>query len=74
MSKKKKKDKNKKKKEKEKQMDLNEIQKQETKKKMKTMKEVVKTPQYSDWRLSREDQEGNNKTKILYAKFREIKD
>ena len=70
-----KKNKNKKKeKPKEKKLMLSEIQGQETKKKMKIMKEVVLTPNYMDWRLSKEDHELKNKTQILYQKFREIKD
>ena len=38
------------------------------------MKEVKIRPEYSNWRLSREEHESRDKTKILYTKFREIKD
>ena len=38
------------------------------------MKEVIMKPEYSGWRLDRDEQESKNKLKILYTKFREIKD
>ena len=38
------------------------------------MREVRDRPVYSGWRLTKEDQESKNKTKILYNNFRRMKD
>lgn len=38
------------------------------------MREVRDRPVYAGWRLTKDDQESKNKTKILYNGFRRMKD